>query len=84
MTNATLTVAPIPTFRSSLLYTGQDESIGGSRSDRRGLFVQNATQLYRGVDVLFGFGWNFTTRETGEISRDRLITSARRSSRGST
>jgi hypothetical protein len=72
VTNATFTVTPIPTFRSSVLYTGQNERIDRIPNDRRGVFVQNTAQLYRGVDVLFGVGWNFTTRETGEISRDRL------------
>jgi hypothetical protein len=73
LTNATLTIDPIPTFRSSLLYTGQDERIEGVPSDRRGFFVQNAAQLYRGIDLLFGIGWNVTTRETGETSHDRLV-----------
>jgi len=73
VTNATLTVDPISTFRSSLLYTGQDERIAGLPRTRRGFFVQNSAQLYQGVDFLFGFGWNATTRETGEIAHDRLL-----------
>jgi hypothetical protein len=72
ITNATLTFTPVPTFRSSVLYTGQDERIGELPNDRQGLFVQNAAQVYRGVDVLFGIGWNQSTRETGETTRDRL------------
>jgi len=73
ITNATLTVEPFPTLRSSLLYSGQDEKIGGLPNDRYGFFVQNALQPYRGLDFLVGFGWNFTTRETGERARDRLL-----------
>ncbi len=73
ITNATLTAEPVSTFRTSLLYTGQDELINGVPRDRRGFYIQNAGQPYHGVDVLFGFGWNFTNRETGEIERDRLI-----------
>ena len=73
LTSATLTVDPIPTLRTSVLYNGQNETIAGSPSDRQGLFVQTATQPYRGVDVLVGFGWNFMTRDTGERSRDRLV-----------
>ena len=72
VTNATLTIAPLPTFRSSVLFTGQNERIGEIPNDRRGLFVQNTAQIYKGVDVLFGFGWNVTTRETGEVLHDRL------------
>ncbi|MCU0251583.1 MAG: hypothetical protein MUE61_15360 [Vicinamibacterales bacterium] len=73
VTNATFTVAPVPTFRSTVLYTGQNEEVGGLPNSRRGLFVQNAGQPYRGVDVLFGFGWSSTRWESGEISRDRLV-----------
>jgi hypothetical protein len=73
ITNATLTIDPIPTFRTSILYAGQDERIGDLPNDRNGLFVQNSAQLYSGIDLLFGFGWNSTTRETGEHLRDRLV-----------
>jgi hypothetical protein len=73
VTNGTLTVDPIPAFRTSLLYTGQQERIDGTPNDRWGLFVQNSAQLYRGVNVLFGIGWNATNRETGEIAHDRLV-----------
>jgi hypothetical protein len=71
--NATLTVEPIPTFRSSLLYTGQHERIAGLPTERQGLFIQNTAQVYRGVNVLFGLGWNQTMREDGESTRDRLV-----------
>ncbi len=73
LTSATLTLNPIPTFRSSVLYSGQDERIAGRQSSRKGLFIQNAAQPYRGIDVLFGIGWTSATRETGEESRDRLV-----------
>jgi hypothetical protein len=73
LTSATLTVDPISTFRTSFLYSGQDETIEGIPNARSGWFIQNAAQPYRGVDVLFGFGWTSATRETGEISNDRLV-----------
>jgi hypothetical protein len=73
VTNGTLTIDPIPTFRSSLLYSGQDQRVAGLPDTRRGFFVQNSAQVYRGVNALFGVGWNFTTRETGEIVHDRLV-----------
>lgn len=73
VTNGTLSVEPIHTFRTSLLYSAQDERVGETRLDRKGFFVQNTAQLYRGVDVLFGIGWNLTTRETGEAQHDRLV-----------
>jgi hypothetical protein len=71
--SASLTIDPIRTFRSSLLYTGRDYTLGGLPNSRRGVFVQNTAQVYRGVDVILGFGANFTTRETGEHARDRLV-----------
>ncbi len=73
VTNATFTVEPMTTLRSSLLYTGLDEEIAGLPNRRRGVFIQNAAQPYRGIDILFGFGWNSTTWETGEIADDRLV-----------
>jgi hypothetical protein len=73
VTSGTLSVDPIPTFRASLLYTGQDERIGDMQLDRKGFFVQNTARLYRGVDLLFGVGWNLTARETGETLHDRLV-----------
>jgi hypothetical protein len=73
VTNATLTVDPVSTLRSSFLYAGLDERIAGLPRTRRGFFVQNSAQLYQGIDFLFGFGWNATTRETGEIANDRLL-----------
>lgn len=71
--SATFSVDPIPTLRSSLLYSGQNERIAGAPSSRSGWFVQNSARPYRGVDVLFGLGWSSATRESGEISRDRLV-----------
>jgi hypothetical protein len=71
--NATFTVEPIPAFRSSVLYSGQDERVGGVPRSRQALFLQNTAQVYRGVDVLFGAGVSTTTRETGETSDDRLV-----------
>jgi hypothetical protein len=72
--NATLTFTPIPTVTSSILYTGQDEEIGGRPNDRQSLYLQTNTQVYRGVDVLVGVGANRQTRETGERLRDRVLT----------
>ncbi len=73
ITNATFTVEPIPTLRSSLLYNRQDERIDHMPTGRTGFFVQNAAQIYRGIDVLFGIGWNSATLENGATLRDRLV-----------
>lgn len=71
--NATLTADPLPTIRSFVLFSGEDERVAGIPLSRKSLFVRNAAQPYRGIDVLFGFGWAFTTRETGEKVRERLV-----------
>jgi hypothetical protein len=71
--NASLTVEPIRTFRSSLLYNQRDERTSRGDHDIRSIQVQNSAQLYTGVDVLFGFGWSFTTLETGEEWHDRIL-----------
>lgn len=71
--NGTFTVNPIRTFTASLLYNSRDERIAGRPSDRRGLLVQTNAQLYRGVDVQFGGGWNFTTTEVGARYRDGIV-----------
>lgn len=73
VTNATLSVDPFPTLRTVFLYTGLDERIDDQPSTRRGFIVQNTAQLYRGVDLLFGVGWNLNEQPTGEVSHDRLV-----------
>jgi len=71
--NATFTVEPLTTLRSTILYSGQIENIDRERNTRHGFFWQNNLQLYQGIDLLIGWGWTFTTRETGEKLRDRLL-----------
>lgn len=73
VTNATFTFEPASTFRSSVLWSSQDERIAGAPQTRRGIFLQNAAQPYQGIDLLFGAGWNATTSQTGEIAHDRLV-----------
>lgn len=73
VTNATLTIEPIHTFRTSVLYSGLNERVADVPDSRRGLFIQNALQPYRGIDLLAGIGWTSMTRSTGEISHDRLL-----------
>lgn len=73
VSSATFTIEPIPTFRTSVLYSGMDERVIGVTNTRRGLFVQNSAQPYHGVDLLFGVGWTSTTHDTGENDLDRLV-----------
>lgn len=73
VTNATLTMAPMPTLRTSLLWNGMDEEIGGIPRSRNGFFVQNSAQPYQGVNLQAGIGWSATTELTGAGSHDRLV-----------
>lgn len=73
LADATLAFDPIQTFRGTVVYSGLNERIDRLSSTRNGLFLQTNAQLYRGVDLQFGAGLSFTTRETGEESRDRIL-----------
>jgi hypothetical protein len=73
VTNATLTLDPVPALRTSLLWNGMDEHIGGIPRSRNGFFVQNATQPYPGVNLQVGIGWSAVTELTGAIAHDRTV-----------
>ncbi len=73
MTAATLTIDPVSTFRTSLLWNGMDETIAGEPRKRNGFFIQNAAQPYQGVNLQFGAGWSATTQLGGEIDHDQLV-----------
>lgn len=73
VTNAILTVDPVPTLTTSLLYTGLNEKLDGKPNDRNGVSLQTNAQLYRGVSVQCGVGLNYSTRTTGESLRDRFF-----------
>lgn len=73
VSNATLTVSPIDTLTTSFLYNGLDEDVGDLVNEQRNVSVQTNAQLYRGVDLQVGFGWNFATRLDGEDYRDRFL-----------
>jgi hypothetical protein len=72
VTNATLTIDPVPALRTSLLWNGMDERIGGEPRSRNGFYVQNAAQPYQGVNLQFGIGWSATTQLGGEVDHDRI------------
>lgn len=73
VTNATVTLDPIPTLRTSLLWNGMNERIGGIPRSRDGFYVQNSAQVYQGVNLQFGVGWAATTELTGAHANQRLI-----------
>lgn len=73
VTSATLTLDPVPTLSTSLLYSGLNERLDGLPNDRNGVSLQTNAQVYRGVSIQGGVGLNFSTRPTGERLRDRFF-----------
>ncbi len=73
VTNATATLDPMSTLRTSFLWSGMDERIGGIPRSRNGFFIQNAAQPYQGVNLQVGIGWNATTELSGAIAHDRIM-----------
>jgi hypothetical protein len=76
ITTGTLTFYPIDTFTASMLYSGQNESVAGDESARRGFTMQTNSRIYRGLDVQFGVGWTFLSRDTGTGLRDRFLSAS--------
>lgn len=71
--NASFTVTPVPAFTGSLLYSGLSETVAGRYDDRRTMFIQTNTHVYRGLDVQAGGGWTFTAADGGRNARDGLF-----------
>jgi hypothetical protein len=63
--SASLTAVPLETLRSTLVFSGRNETVDGRESDDVSLFLQSVAQLYRGVDLNLGGGVSFATSETG-------------------
>ena len=71
--SASLTATPIPALTSSLLFSGRNEEYEGQTSDSYSLFLNNSTELYRGVNVLFNGGVTTATSTTGRQSQNALF-----------
>ncbi len=64
--NATLSATPLPTLRASLGGTARREELAGERVDSGGLTFSTTANLYKGVDLTFGYGRSRQERSTGE------------------
>lgn len=71
---ASIAADPLKTLRNSLVFSGRDEEIGGRPNDTHSLFLYNTAQLYPGIDLNLNGGINFREGETGEKTRDIVIT----------
>ncbi len=71
---ASITADPLKTLRNSLVLSGRDEEIGGKPNDIHSLFLYNTAQLYPGIDLNLNGGVSLREGETGEKTRDIVIT----------
>ena len=71
--NASIIATPLRTLRDTLVFSGQNERIGGKPDDNTSLFLNNTATLYKGIDLNLNGGINFSTAETGVKSTNTLF-----------
>ncbi len=49
------------------------EEIGGKSTNNNSIILQNNATLYKGIDINLGGGFNFSTLETGQTTRNTVI-----------
>ena len=54
--NGSLIATPLPTLTDSIVVSGRDETLGGKPQDTQSFFLNNAAQLYKGLDVNLNIG----------------------------
>lgn len=68
-----LTAAPIPTLRHSLVFSGTNENVAGRNSDIQSLFLNSVATLYRGVETGFSFGRSYSSGVGADDTRGTLL-----------
>ena len=68
--SASLTAVPLRTFRSSLLFSGRDETVAGKGSTTNSIFLYNVATLYTGIDANLSGGVSFQEDDTGRETRN--------------
>ena len=71
--NASIVATPLTTLRHNLIYSGRIEEIGGKSTKNNSIFLQNNATLYKGIDIILGGGYNFSTLETGQKQDNTII-----------
>jgi len=71
--NASIIATPLRTLRDTLVFSGQNERIGGKPDDNTSVFLNNTAALYKGIDLNLNGGINFSTAETGVKSTNTLL-----------
>jgi hypothetical protein len=68
--SASLTAVPFRTFRSSLLFSGRNETVAGEGSTTNSIFLYNIATLYTGIDANLSGGVSFQEDDTGRETRN--------------
>jgi hypothetical protein len=63
--DAALEATPVRTLTNRLVFSGTDETIGGSHDNRNSIILYNIAELYKGLDVNLNIGYNFSTDAAG-------------------
>ena len=72
--NASLIATPLPTLTDSLVLSGRDETIGGKPQNTQSLFLNNAAQLYKGLDMNLNVGRTIATETDGSKLQSNTVT----------
>jgi hypothetical protein len=65
---ASLTATPLPTLTDSLVFSGNAQTSGDSKTTTNSVVLYNTAQLYRGIDATLNLGEVFTTDEQPGLS----------------
>lgn len=68
--DAALEATPLRTLTNRLIFSGRNEEIGGRRNNNNSILLYNTAELYRGLDVGFNIGQNFSKDESGLNTRE--------------
>ncbi len=71
--NATIMATPLRTLRNSLVYGGRSEDIGGKSDRTNSVYLNNIAELYKGVDVNLGGGFDWATNAAGQKTQTTRI-----------
>jgi hypothetical protein len=72
--NASLLGTPLKTLTSGLVFSGRDEHIGGKPRNSNSVFLNNTTQLYKGVALNFNGGYTFSTELDDSKLKTTILT----------
>ncbi len=72
--NAALNATPLPTLNHSLVYGGRVEFFQGETSLTNSIYLNNSAELYKGLSVNLGAGYNISSMGSGQNTDSVSIT----------